>query len=189
MGGIGRYALCSAGLALALSAAGCSPPTQPPAVLPPVALPSPLLPFVEPLVADRIVVVKGERRLKLMRGDTVLREYKVALGKNPDGHKQHEGDGRTPEGVYHIDYRKPDSAFHLALRISYPNDQDRERARAQGRPPGGAIMIHGLPNGKGGIGSGHRRSDWTEGCIAVTNQEIEEIWQAVPLGTPIEIRS
>jgi murein L,D-transpeptidase YafK len=139
-------------------------------------------------VADRVVVEKGTRTLTLFGGPRRLKTYKVALGPNPRGRKEQEGDGRTPEGTYIIDGRKRDSAFHRALHISYPNAEDRRRARARGVPPGGAIMIHGLPNGTGAIGKAHRLRDWTEGCIAVTNDEIEEIWRVVPNGTPIIIK-
>jgi murein L,D-transpeptidase YafK len=139
-------------------------------------------------VADRIVVEKAARTLSLYRGGRLLKTYKIALGPNPTGHKQQEGDGRTPEGTYTIDSRKRNSAFHRALHISYPNAEDRRRARRRGVSPGGDIMIHGLPNGLGAIGKKHVLRDWTEGCIAVTNEEIEEIWRVVPNGTPIEIR-
>ena len=139
-------------------------------------------------LADRVLVEKGARRLSLYRGSRLLAGYKIALGRNPIGHKEREGDSRTPEGVYVIDFRKRDSAFHRALHISYPNAEDRRRARQRGVSPGGAIMIHGLPNGSGRIGKAHTLRDWTDGCIAVTNAEIEEIWSLVPDGTPIEIR-
>ena len=140
------------------------------------------------VTADRVVVEKAARRLTLLRGDSPLKEYRVALGREPVGAKQVEGDRRTPEGRYTIDWRKLDSDYHLALHISYPNAQDSARARKRGESPGGSIMIHGLPNGLGWIGSAHRATDWTDGCIAVTDAEIEEIWAAVPDGTPIEIR-
>jgi murein L,D-transpeptidase YafK len=113
--------------------------------------------------------------------------YSVALGKNPSGQKSKAGDYRTPEGLYHIDARNPNSRFHLALHVSYPNADDVARARARGISTGGDIMIHGLPNGQGTAGVTHRNYDWTNGCVAVTDQEIEEIWNAVPVGTPIRI--
>ena len=138
--------------------------------------------------ADRIVVEKSKRTLSLYRAGKLLKSYKIALGKNPVGPKQREGDSRTPEGSYVIDFRKADSKFHRALHISYPNAEDRRRARERGVQPGGAIMIHGLPNGTGAIGAAHRLRDWTDGCIAVTNEEIEEIWKVVPNGTAIVIR-
>jgi murein L,D-transpeptidase YafK len=146
---------------------------------------SPLAPGV---VADRIVVEKQARRLTLLKNGTALKSYVVALGRNPVGAKQFEGDGRTPEGEFVVSGRKEDSAFHLALRISYPTATQRAAAEAQGRSPGGDIMIHGLRNGLGFLGALHRVYDWTEGCIAVTNSEIDELWRAVPDGTVVEIR-
>jgi murein L,D-transpeptidase YafK len=137
--------------------------------------------------ADKIVVNKSKRELLLLRVGTVFRTYRIALGRNPVGPKQQEGDGKTPEGSYSISGRNAKSSFHKSLRISYPNALDRERARRAGVKPGGDIMIHGLPNGQGHIGAAHRATDWTEGCIAVTNEEIEEIWLLVPDGTPVEI--
>ncbi len=139
-------------------------------------------------VADRIVIEKAAHTLTLFRGDRLLKTYRVALGPNVKGAKERQGDGRTPEGKYIVDSRKRDSAFHRALHISYPNEQDRRRARRLGVPPGGDIMIHGLPNGMGAIGKAHRIRDWTQGCIAVTNEEIEEIWRVVPNGTLVEIK-
>ena len=139
-------------------------------------------------VADRILVEKSARTLSVFRGSALLKTYKVALGPNPKGHKQREGDGRTPEGVYSIDFRKRDSAFHRALHISYPNAQDRQNARRRRVSPGGAIMIHGLPNGSAAVGKAHLLRDWTNGCIAVTNKEIEELWRLIPNGTRIEIK-
>ena len=139
-------------------------------------------------VADRIVIEKGARTLSLFSGDRKLKTYRIALGPNVTGPKQQEGDGRTPEGTYVIDSRKRDSAFHRALHISYPNAEDRRRARQLGVSPGGAIMIHGLPNGAGAIGKAHALRDWTQGCIAVTNEEIEEIWRVVPNGARVVIK-
>jgi murein L,D-transpeptidase YafK len=138
--------------------------------------------------ADLVVVDKAERRLALMRDGEVLKSYRVALGGDPRGHKQREGDGRTPEGRYAIDGRNPASSFHRALHVSYPDGQDRARAAASGDRPGGDIMIHGIRNGLGWLGPLHRLVDWTDGCIAVTDAEIREIWRAVPTGTPVEIR-
>ncbi len=140
------------------------------------------------VLADQIVVLKEQRKLLLLKDGSILKEYRIALGGNPIGHKTQEGDSRTPEGRYIIDYRKPDSAYHRALHISYPNDADRAQAGARGVDPGGLIMIHGLPNGRGIVGRWHRVNDWTLGCIAVTNWEIEEIWQTVVDGTPIDIK-
>lgn len=138
--------------------------------------------------ADRIVVEKAARRLTLVRGDAVLARYDVALGGDPIGPKHREGDGRTPEGTYTIDFKNAHSRFHLALRISYPNAADGDNARRRGVPPGGDIMIHGLPNGLGWLRDWHLLRDWTDGCIAVTNAQIEEIWAAIDVGTPVEIK-
>jgi murein L,D-transpeptidase YafK len=135
--------------------------------------------------ADSLVVEKSLRRLTLWAGGLPVRTYDVALGGNPAGHKERKGDRRTPEGLYHIDARNPNSKFHLGLHVSYPNAQDVARARALGVEPGGDIMLHGLPNGQGGVGPVHRTWDWTNGCVAVTNREIEELFSAVPVGTPI----
>ena len=137
--------------------------------------------------ADRIVVSKARRELLLLRDGKVIRSYRIALGVTPVGAKEREGDGKTPEGSYTISGRNPASKFHKSLRISYPAARDRERARRAGVNPGGDIMIHGLPNGQESLGAAHRDTDWTLGCIAVTNQEIEEIWRLVPNGTPIQI--
>lgn len=135
--------------------------------------------------ADRIVVKKAERRLYLMRDDAVIASYKVALGANPVGPKFFQGDSRTPEGSYVIDRRNAASRFYRALSISFPNAEDRARARRYGAPAGGLVMIHGQPNERR---RGHdANSDWTEGCIAVRNHEMDEIWAAVDVGTPIEI--
>jgi murein L,D-transpeptidase YafK len=147
-----------------------------------------LHPLPQAAVADRVVVEKSARRLTLLRGTTALKTYRVALGRAPIGAKEYEGDQRTPEGIYSIDFHKPDSDYHLALHISYPEQHNIDRASAEGLSAGSDIMIHGLPNGRGWLGRFHRRSDWTAGCIAVTDFEIEEIFRAVPDGTPIEIR-
>ena len=131
---------------------------------------------------NRVVVRKSRREMLLLHGDSVVRTYRISLGRAPLGHKEREGDGRTPEGRYLIDRRNPKSAYHLSLHISYPNESDRERAQSLGLDPGCDIMIHGLPNsGAPKIG------DWTQGCIAVTDAEIDEIWGLVADGTPIEI--
>jgi murein L,D-transpeptidase YafK len=144
--------------------------------------------LLQGVVADKVLVEKAQRRLTLLANGQVLKSYRVALGGNPVGAKEKLGDQRTPEGNYIIDWRKPDSRFHLALRISYPGPEDLERAARQGVSPGGDIMIHGLQNGLEGIEEFHSLFDWTQGCIAVTNPEIEEIWRLVPEGTPVEIR-
>jgi murein L,D-transpeptidase YafK len=138
--------------------------------------------------ATAIVVDKAARRLTLLRDGQPLRSYAVALGRRPQGHKLQEGDARTPEGAYAIDFKNARSRFHLSVRVSYPNADDRESARRRGVPPGGDIMVHGLPNGLGWLGGLHRAFDWTDGCVAVTNAEMEEIWRLVEIGTTIEIR-
>jgi murein L,D-transpeptidase YafK len=138
--------------------------------------------------ADRIIVVKSERRLYLTRDGRMLKSYRVALGSQPKGTKIYQGDGRTPEGVYRVSAFNPGSRFHRSIRVSYPNEQDVARARALGLAAGGDIMIHGLAPERRGYGPEHWRFNWTNGCIAVTNQEIEEIWHRVEIGTPIEIR-
>ena len=138
--------------------------------------------------AERIVVVKGERRLHLLQGGRTVRTYRVALGFEPRGTKLFQGDGRTPEGVYRVDAFNPSSRFHRSIRISYPNEQDRARARALGRSPGGDIMIHGMAPERRDYGAAHWQFNWTNGCIAVTDREIDDIWQRVEIGTPIEIR-
>src|SRR5579859_2680400 len=137
--------------------------------------------------ADRIIVHKKEHTMELMHAGTVIKSYKIALVRNPVGPKQREGDFRTPEGVYVIDRRNAKSEYHRSLHISYPNANDRERARKLHVSAGGDVMIHGLPNGYGYLGAAHRRWDWTYGCIAVTDEEIDEIWRLVDNGTPIEI--
>ena len=138
--------------------------------------------------ADRVVVEKSRRVLSLYSGDNLLKTYNIALGSSPEGHKQQQGDGRTPEGTYLIDYRNPQSSYHLSLHISYPNQDDKERAADRGVSPGGDIFIHGLPPNFAWVGAMHTISDWTDGCIAVSNKEIEELWRVVPNGTPIELR-
>jgi len=142
---------------------------------------------VAPAKTDKILVEKGARRLTLFSAGRKLKEYRIALGFSPAGPKEREGDGRTPEGIYTIDFHKPDSAFHRALHISYPSAEDNARAAEAGIPAGGDIMIHGLPNGRGALGAAHRLRDWTAGCIAVTDPEIDEIYGSVNDGTPIEI--
>lgn len=139
-------------------------------------------------VADRVMVDKAGRTLTLLSRGQVLKRYPVRLGPAPSGPKSRQGDGRTPEGAYLIDYRNPHSKFHLGLHISYPNSADLRRAAAVGASPGGDIMVHGLPNGLGWLGRLQQLVDWTDGCIAVTDRDIEEIYRAVPDGTPIEIR-
>lgn len=138
--------------------------------------------------ADLIVVEKAKRTMTLMSGNTVLKCYLVALGGHPVGAKERQGDRKTPEGSYVIESKNARSQFHLSLRISYPNVADRERARKLGVNPGGDIFIHGLAPSFSRIGALHRKVDWTDGCIAVTDQEIEEIWKLVRVGTKVEIK-
>ncbi len=138
--------------------------------------------------ADYVVVKKTERKLYLYRGDKVLKTYRIALGQQPDGHKQRSGDSRTPEGVYTLDWRNPSSKFFRSMHISYPNNSDSLGARERGNSPGGGIMIHGQPsNWAEKARLLFNKYDWTEGCIAVQNHEMLEIWNAVEDGTPIEV--
>ena len=136
---------------------------------------------------DRVVVRKSARLLELYDGAQLVRRYEVSLGQNPVGHKGQEGDGRTPEGQYVLDYRKADSSFHRALHISYPNSADFTHSGQMGVDPGGLVMIHGIRNGLGWVGRLHTLVDWTDGCVAVTDRDIEEIWRVVPDKTPILI--
>src|SRR5579863_95934 len=145
-------------------------------------------PAQKPEKADSILILKKDHVMELLSAGKVIGTYKVALGQGGLTPKQREGDARTPEGHYVIDAKNEHSAYHKALHVSYPNAEDRKRAAKLGVPPGGAIMIHGLPNGKGWVGAGHRLYDWTLGCIAVTDEEIDEVWKLVPVGTPVEIR-
>ncbi len=136
---------------------------------------------------EKVVVHKQQRRMELLRKGVVWKSYRIALGGDPVGHKRQRGDRRTPEGAYVLDRRNPHSQFHRSLHISYPNARDRASARRWGVSPGGDLFLHGLPNGMGYIGAAHTARDWTDGCIAGTNEEIEEIWKAVPDGTAIQI--
>jgi murein L,D-transpeptidase YafK len=138
--------------------------------------------------ADQVIVEKGHRTLTLLSHGKALHTYKVALGGTPIGAKEQQGDHKTPEGHYILDRRNPKSRFYKSIHVSYPNEHDKQTAARRGVSPGGDIMIHGLPNGFGWLGATHRAQDWTDGCIAVTNAEMDEIWQFVPDGTPIEIR-
>lgn len=138
--------------------------------------------------ANRILIEKKARRLTLFARGKELKSYPIALGGNPNGPKERQGDNKTPEGIYRIESRNRNSSYHLALRISYPNERDKKRAKERGVSPGGDIMIHGIKNGFSWVGGLHTEADWTQGCIAVTNQEIEEIEKLVPNGTTVEIR-
>jgi len=141
-----------------------------------------------PLSADRVLIQKSARQLTLLRNGKALRTYHVSLGSEPAGSKDREGDGRTPEGLYKIDSRNAYSKYHRSLHVSYPNATDRLRARRLHVSPGGAIMIHGTPNRWRGLRFVFAHTDWTKGCIAVSDAEIEEIWKLVPDGTVVEIR-
>lgn len=137
--------------------------------------------------ADLVVVNKSERELVLVRNGVEMKKYRVALGGKPVGHKTEEGDQKTPEGRYVLDYKKPDSSFYKAIHISYPNAADKAQAKKRGVSPGGLIMIHGQKNGFGWLGGISQRMDWTDGCVAVKNAEMDEIWQLVEVNTPIQI--
>lgn len=137
---------------------------------------------------DKILIIKSERKMYLMSKEKQIKEYDVSLGFAPIGHKVRQGDGKTPEGIYKISGRNPKSSYHLSLRISYPNEEDKRKAEELGVDPGGDIMIHGLPNSMPHLGRLHLLNDWTLGCIAVTNKEIKEIWNTVPNGVTVEIK-
>jgi murein L,D-transpeptidase YafK len=139
------------------------------------------VPTFNGLAVTQVQVDKSDRKLYLLNNEKVLKSYTMALGFSPIGHKEIEGDGRTPEGLYYISDRNPNSNYHLSLRISYPNEQDIAKAKALGQPPGGDIFIHGGPRGP------ITQSDWTAGCISVTDRQMEEIYSMVNLGTPIWI--
>jgi murein L,D-transpeptidase YafK len=141
------------------------------------------------LFVDRVVVKKAERRLYLVKRDKTFRSYPISLGFSPEGHKQRRGDGKTPEGRYHLDWRNASSKFRKSLHVSYPNHRDRLHARRRGIDPGGMIMVHGQPRGvhSSPLRQAISKEDWTEGCIAVSNLAIEEIWEYTLDGTPIEI--
>ncbi len=136
---------------------------------------------------DSLVAVKHQRILIVYQKGVAQKAYPFSLGDDPVGHKHFQGDERTPEGLYHIRDRNPASICHKNLGISYPNDADRIYARAHGRPPGGDIKIHGLPNGQGNLGAAHLQWDWTNGCIAVTDEEVDELYERVVIGSPILI--
>ena len=138
--------------------------------------------------ADRVAVYKSERKLVLLSQGKEVRSYKVALGSEPVGPKTRHGDHRTPEGVYTLDSRNPNSHFYKAFHISYPNPKDIATAKKRGVSPGGDIMLHGPPKEYAWVGKAHTLHDWTDGCIAVTNEEMDELWKLVPVGTPIEIK-
>jgi murein L,D-transpeptidase YafK len=171
--GLGILAVAAA-VALGLGLAGCSESPERPAAY-----------------ADQVVVKKSQRKLQLLKKGQVIKEYRVALGENPSGHKLQEGDHRTPEGDYILDWRNPRSGYHKSIHISYPNQRDQAVAQALGVPPGGMIMLHGLPNHiqSPTVRAEYLRRDWTNGCIAVQDHEIDEIWRMVRDGTPIRIQN
>ena len=151
-----------------------------------------LVGFVQPAtaaddLADHVVVRKGERKLFLMRGEEVLREFPIALGLMPEGHKEQEGDFRTPEGDYRLTRRRWDSDYFMAIQISYPNGADIERARKKGVSAGSYIMIHGQPDEPRKSRQYYEKYDWTDGCIAVSNSAMVDIWQLTAANTPITI--
>ena len=138
--------------------------------------------------ADSVLVVKSDSKLYLFHEGKEIASFKVAFGANPEGHKQQQGDERTPEGHYILDFKNTNSAYYKSIHVSYPNARDRENARKRGVNPGGDIMIHGQRNGYEGLSTFVQFFNWTDGCIALTNPEMDIVWQAVSPGTPIEIR-
>lgn len=176
-----RFTMAAAAFAALLSAASGAQTAMAKAT--PAAFSMPVL------KADRILVLKSARKLELLKEGVVLRTYPIALGGNPIGPKRAGGDGRTPEGIYYIDGRQAHSRYHLGLHISYPNTADRAAAAAAHRDPGGDIEIHGLPAWyEGTLDPVRFYKDWTHGCVSVGDRAIEEIYRAVDIGTPIEIR-
>lgn len=142
----------------------------------------------KPVEADRVIIYKQQRRLVLLSRGKEVRSYKIALGGEPVGPKTRQGDHRTPEGSYILDARNANSHFYKAFHISYPDSKDIAVAKRSGVNPGGDIMLHGLPREYAWVGKAHVLHDWTDGCIAVTNQEMDELWELVPIGTPIDIK-
>ena len=144
--------------------------------------PQPTLPA--DVSAEKLVVFKSRRELQFWANGKLIKVYKISIGESPEGHKRHQGDKRTPEGLYYINDKNPNSGYHLNLGISYPNAEDKRNSSN----PGGDVKIHGLKNGQAYIGRFHRLRDWTHGCIAVTNEEMDELYKGVPIGTPILIK-
>jgi murein L,D-transpeptidase YafK len=138
--------------------------------------------------ADEVLVIKSEKRLYLLHRDEPFASFPVTFGSNPKGHKQMRGDGRTPEGSYVLDYKNPNSKFYKSIHISYPDQRDRDHARRNGMDPGGDIMIHGQPNGYGWAAPVLQLFSWTDGCVALSDSNMDVIWESVDPGTPIEIR-
>jgi murein L,D-transpeptidase YafK len=169
-------------LVLLLPAMLAAAPVQADAfVPPPTQIGDPFAP------ADGVVVRKGERRLSLMRNGSIIKSFRVSLGLNPTGHKEREGDFRTPEGQYMLTRRNAHSDFFLSIQVSYPSEHDAKRARAQGARPGGNIMIHGLPNVLRYSRERYLSNDWTDGCIAMSNEDMLEVWLFTQSNTPIRI--
>ena len=139
-------------------------------------------------IADRVIVEKSESRLYLMHEGKVFASFSVAFGANPEGHKKQQGDQRTPEGQYLLDYKNANSLYYKSIHISYPNERDRQEARSRGVDPGGDIMIHGQKNGYQGFSFLVQLFNWTDGCIALSNEDMDVVWEAVRPGTPIEIK-
>ena len=137
---------------------------------------------------DLVIIEKSKREMTLYRDGAMVRSYRIALGFTPIGDKLHQGDGKTPEGRFRINFKNPNSQFHLSLKISYPDAKDRAAAHARGDNPGGDIFIHGTPGMRTPYPANARIRDWTHGCIAVTENEIEEIWKLVPVGVAVEIK-
>ena len=144
--------------------------------------------FANDREVDLVLIDKSEQKMYLLSEGKQIKKYHVVFGSNPKGHKLQEGDERTPEGKYVLDYKKADSSFYKAIHISYPNEEDKAKAKKMSVSPGGLIMIHGQKNGFGWLSWLMQMFNWTNGCIAVTNSEMDEIWQLVKVGTPIEIR-
>ena len=176
------------GVAALLSSATRDTSTTMTSIVTPTVSHSPAVGLRNLFIADSIVVEKTKRTLTLFQGGFAIRTYQVALGKEPTGDKIKIGDNRTPEGVFRIDFRNPQSKYHKSLHISYPDAAHMQRANALGVAAGGDIMIHGLPPAYASLGAAHSQYDWTNGCIAVTDSEIEEIWRAVPNGAAIQIK-
>ncbi|NPD86388.1 L,D-transpeptidase family protein [Lentimicrobium sp. L6] len=148
----------------------------------------PFEPIDKSVSIEKIEVIKHKRRLDLISNNQIIKSYKISLGRVPKGHKEYEGDKKTPEGLYIINDKNPNSGYHKNLGISYPNEHDKKYAESIGKSPGGLIKIHGIRNGFGWIGRFHLIFDWTLGCIAMIDQEIDEFYENVNIGTPIEIK-
>lgn len=139
-------------------------------------------------IIDMVLVYKQKRKMELLSKGVVVKTYSIALGGSPVGPKTQEGDNKTPEGLYFLDWRHPTSTFHKSIHISYPNKQDRSNAKSKNKHPGGEIFLHGLGPKWSFLGKAHAMHDWTRGCIAVSNEEMDEIWTIVPNGIPIHIK-